>query len=216
MPCVTCGTVIKTCVAVALVCGAVGVAASAILTSSSQSSSSQSASTSVGTCPANSSTAASNAASSSTTNCAAGNFDVAVAGVYAGHGSATVSSGSVQITAPITDAQGNAGTFAATITIVNGHFNGTGMAMGAAVTLVGRVDAPDAATQNPILRVSRLVGTFTTAAGLHGRVAGQWTTQAQATGSDGGSANNGGTTDSGASGNNGGDSGDGDDGRSNH
>jgi hypothetical protein len=103
---------------------------------------------------------------------------------------------------PITDAHGNAGTFAATITIVNGHFSGVGTAMGTAVTLVGRVDASDAATApNPVLRVSRLVGTFTTAAGLHGRLAGLWTSQGQGTdsggNSDNGGSGNGGNDDDG-------------------
>jgi hypothetical protein len=72
-----------------------------------------------------------------------GNFTVIVSGFWAGKGIATVTAGSVQINATVTDDAGNSGTLIATGLLVDTHFSGTGTVLGQNMTVEGRVEGAD-------------------------------------------------------------------------
>ena len=100
-------------------------------------------------------------------------YNLEIAGVYTGAGSATVTAGSLQLSANIQDAGGNSGTLNARLTLANGHFSGTGTAMGQPITLAGRVDPADATSRKlSVVQAARIVSTFATTSGLHGRIFG--------------------------------------------
>src|SRR5258706_16114457 len=103
---------------------------------------------------------------------ATGTYSIKVAGCAKGKGKATRSGDKISISASVTDEDGNKGELSATDLAVNNknHFSGTGTMFGQKVTLYGRLDAttPDDAAIN----AQRVVCTFTTADGQHGRIAG--------------------------------------------
>jgi len=100
-----------------------------------------------------------------------GNYGVTVAGTYQGTGTATLSATTLSITATVADQNGNKGQLSAPSLIINAnHFTGTGSVMGVDITVQGRLDAPDGQGGTP--KTARLVGTFTTTSGGHGRLAG--------------------------------------------
>jgi hypothetical protein len=116
-----------------------------------------------------------------------GNFTVIVSGFWAGQGSATVTAGSVQISATVTDDAGNSGTLIANgLALVDNHFSGTGTILGQNMTVEGRVEGADPnppagkgkgkgkgknSDDDSIVTNARIGATF--AAGPHGgRVAG--------------------------------------------
>jgi hypothetical protein len=72
-----------------------------------------------------------------------GTFTVIVSGFWAGKGNATVTAGSVQINATVTDDAGNSGTLVANGLLVDNHFTGTGAVMGQNMTVEGRVEGAD-------------------------------------------------------------------------
>lgn len=105
----------------------------------------------------------------------ANSYSLEVAGAYVGQGSASLAGSTVQVNASIKDLQGNTGSFSVSFTIVDGHFRGSGTAMGSPITIIGRIDpSDDSSNKSAVLQASRLVGTYTTTSGLHGRIAGQW------------------------------------------
>jgi hypothetical protein len=98
---------------------------------------------------------------------------VIVRGDYRGTGTATVSTASVQLTAQITDCNGNAGSLTLGGPVVNHRFAGTGSVMGMAMSFNGRVDVADSFNQaNTVLHSTRLVVTLSTPDGHFARVAG--------------------------------------------
>ena len=103
-----------------------------------------------------------------------GGYHVKVGGYYTGDGSAAISAGSVVITANVTDERGNPGTLQAQGALANGHFSGSGSVMGHALVIDGRADAADAQGKGKkaVLQIARLVATFASDDGHHGRVAG--------------------------------------------
>ena len=113
-------------------------------------------------------------------------FAVFVRGYWNGAGDASVSGGTVQITASVRDDAGRTGTLTATDLKVadNNYFSGTGTCFGLPMTINGRVDAADPTkakgkgkgkgkkeSDDSVLINARIVATFS--AGTHtGRVAG--------------------------------------------
>lgn len=100
-------------------------------------------------------------------------YDIQVKGDVYGQGSASVSGNSLIFVADIKDDSGNAGTFAATATVVNSHFQGTGTALGQPVLLSGRIDLPDLpARGKSLIRTARIMSTFSFSNEKFGRIAG--------------------------------------------
>jgi hypothetical protein len=73
-----------------------------------------------------------------------GQFTVIVRGYWKGQGTATVTASTVQITATVSDDDGNMGTLStATLSLNQNHFSGGGTVLGAALTIDGRAEPPD-------------------------------------------------------------------------
>ena len=73
-----------------------------------------------------------------------GHYTIYVRGYWSGQGDATVSSGSVAITATVRSVTGQTGALVISgLPLVNNHFTGTGTVIGVAVTVDGRVQPPD-------------------------------------------------------------------------
>lgn len=97
-----------------------------------------------------------------------GSYAVIARGHLTGEGHAAVGAKSVTITIQVLDADGNKGTLVAPhLTLADGRFRGTGKAMGQAITVSGRIDAPGGA-----LRSARIVCTFSAGDGRSGRIVG--------------------------------------------
>jgi hypothetical protein len=73
-----------------------------------------------------------------------GSFIVYVRGFWSGSGVATVTAGTVQIQATVTDDSGQTGPLIAdNLPLVDNHFRGTGTVFGIPMTVEGRVEAAD-------------------------------------------------------------------------
>ncbi|SRR5258706_7289079 len=102
---------------------------------------------------------------------AAGTYSVKVAGCAKGEGKASSTGDTISITATVKDESGNEGSLSApNLKVEKNHFKGTGTLFGHKVTLHGRLDA--APPDEPAINAQRIVCTFTTADGQHGRIAG--------------------------------------------
>lgn len=74
----------------------------------------------------------------------AGQFKVIVRGYWHGHGIATVTANSVQITATVSDDNGNTGSLTTdTLPLNQNHFSGSGTVLGVAMTIDGRAEPQD-------------------------------------------------------------------------
>jgi hypothetical protein len=100
-----------------------------------------------------------------------GTYSIKVAGCATGTGKASSSGDKISLTASVTDESGNEGTLSADLAVDHkSHFAGKGTLLGQKVTLHGRLDA--ATLDDPAINAQRIVCTFTTADGQHGRIAG--------------------------------------------
>ena len=111
-----------------------------------------------------------------TTNPSSGTFtsyNILVRGDFVGSGTASVSAGSVQVTANHRFHRHNRNA-QRLLPMVNQRFTGTGNVMGQSIVLSGRVDPADSsASKGSVLRSPRLVATFSTSTHRFGRIAGQ-------------------------------------------
>jgi hypothetical protein len=101
-----------------------------------------------------------------------GSYTVSVAGFAKGEGQATASGSTVSVTATVTDEEGNKGTLTASGLTVDAkkHVTGSGTVLGQSMTLSGRLDP--VTDKDNSLKTQRLVLTFKTAGGAHGRIVG--------------------------------------------
>jgi len=123
-----------------------------------------------------------------------GAYTISVAGFAKGEGQATASGSTVSITATVTDEDGNKGSLTASGLAVDAklHVTGTGTILGQSMTLSGRLDP--VTDKDNSLKTQRLVLTFKTAGGSHGRIVGYISLA-----NGGGKANNGPSSDDGNS-----------------
>ena len=99
-----------------------------------------------------------------------GAYSTVVRGYYTGTGTGTVGSKTVTIRAKVVTDTGRSGNFIAPALVLDGgHFSGSGTAVGAGVTVTGRLDGY---SQDAHFRGARFLCTYKDASGQTGRVAG--------------------------------------------
>jgi hypothetical protein len=102
-----------------------------------------------------------------------GQYALKVTGRYSGEGTANVSA-TVSLKVKVTDRSGASGMLVANnLPLREGYFKGTGMVLGTACTVEGRVDmasAQDHEETHQQATTGRITGTFVTAGGKAGRL----------------------------------------------
>lgn len=100
-----------------------------------------------------------------------GNYDIIFAGTYKGDGKAVVTPNHVNIHGklvnPVTGATANF--IANNLPLDDGRFTGSGTVFGVTITVDGRAQAADGV----VIKVPRVVASYTTSAGGAGRIAGE-------------------------------------------
>jgi len=98
-----------------------------------------------------------------------GAYEVTVAGHFKGKGTAAVGVGTITISVPVRQQDGQSGTLVvANLPLNKGRFSGQGTVLGRPVTISGRLDPPD----GKILKRARLSATFLTVENRGGRLSG--------------------------------------------